>query len=117
MPRHTRTCIDRTYRYRCEGNKIWDSLTPEEKKKRAKHLKKLQAAEQAMTPTVPKDTSYKRIQYVRYADDFLIGVIGSKEDAESIKQKVKNFLMDSAETGNVRRQKQKSRIRETGRDF
>lgn len=57
-----RTCIDRTYRYRCEGNKIWDSLTPEEKKKRAKHLKKLQAAEQAMTPTVPKDTSYKRIQ-------------------------------------------------------
>ena len=27
-----RTCIDRTYRYRCEGNKIWDSLTPEEKK-------------------------------------------------------------------------------------
>ncbi len=30
----------------------------------------------------PMDTGYKRIQYVRYADDFLIGVIGSKEDAE-----------------------------------
>ena len=90
-----RTCIDRTYRYRCEGNKIWNSLTPEEKKKRAKHLKKLQAAEHAMTPTIPKDTNYKRIQYVRYADDFLIGVIGSKEDAEGIKQKVKNFLMDT----------------------
>ena len=26
------------------------------------------------------DTGYKRLKYVRYADDFLIGVIGSKED-------------------------------------
>lgn len=79
-------------------------------------LEKLQAAEQAMTPTVPKDTSYKRIQYVRYADDFLIGVIGSKEDAESIKQKVKNFLMDTLKL-EMSEEKQKSRIRETGRDF
>lgn len=106
-----KTCIDRTYRYRCEGNKIWDSLTPEEKKKRAKHLKKLQAAEQAMTPTVPKDTSYKRIQYVRYADDFLIGVIGSKEDAESIKQKVKNFLMDTLK---LEMSEKKTKITHTG---
>lgn len=106
-----RTCIDRTYRYRCEGNKIWDSLTPEEKKKRAKHLKKLQAAEQAMTPTVPKDTSYKRIQYVRYADDFLIGVIGSKEDAESIKQKVKNFLFDTLK---LEMSEEKTKITHTG---
>ena len=26
------------------------------------------------------DNGYKRLKYVRYADDFLIGVIGSKED-------------------------------------
>ncbi|MDR1631662.1 MAG: group II intron reverse transcriptase/maturase [Dysgonamonadaceae bacterium] len=38
------------------------------------------------------DTDYKRLKYVRYADDFLIGVIGSKDDAKTIKEDVKRFL-------------------------
>ncbi|NDW08262.1 reverse transcriptase/maturase family protein [Dysgonomonas sp. 520] len=38
------------------------------------------------------DENFKRIKYVRYADDFLIGVIGSKEDAKIIKEDIKNFL-------------------------
>ncbi|WP_197716126.1 reverse transcriptase domain-containing protein [Priestia endophytica] len=40
----------------------------------------------------PMDSGYKRIQYVRYADDFLIGVIGSKEDAIKVKEDLANFL-------------------------
>ena len=40
------------------------------------------------------DDSYKRLCYIRYADDFLIGVIGSKEDAEQIKQDVGCFIRD-----------------------
>lgn len=43
----------------------------------------------------PFDTSFKRLQYVRYADDFLIGVIGSKEDAIVIKDKVKAFVAET----------------------
>ena len=42
--------------------------------------------------TDPMDDSFKRIQYVRYADDFLIGVIGNKEDAKKIKADLTNFL-------------------------
>lgn len=38
------------------------------------------------------DEKYKKIQYIRYADDFIIGVIGSKEDAEIIKKRVGDFL-------------------------
>ncbi len=34
----------------------------------------------------------KRICYVRYADDFLIGVVGSKEDCVAIKAELKDFL-------------------------
>lgn len=41
------------------------------------------------------DTGYKRIQYVRYADDFLIGVIGSKEDAEKIKSDIGRFFEET----------------------
>ena len=43
----------------------------------------------------PFDTSFKRLHYVRYADDFLIGVIGSKEDAIAIKEQVKSFVADA----------------------
>ena len=89
-----RTSVNRTYRYRCEGKQIWEKLTPEERKSRSKKLKELERAEKSITPTVPKDEQYKRIQYTRYADDFLIGVIGSKEDAEQIKQDVKAFLQE-----------------------
>jgi len=38
------------------------------------------------------DTDYKRLKYVRYADDFLIGIIGSKQDAIKIKEDIKMFL-------------------------
>jgi len=38
------------------------------------------------------DTDYKRLKYVRYADDFLIGIIGNKQDAINIKEDVKMFL-------------------------
>ena len=38
------------------------------------------------------DTNFKRIQYNRYADDFVVGVIGSKQDALSIKEDLRQFL-------------------------
>lgn len=40
------------------------------------------------------DESYKRLKYVRYADDFLIGVTGSKKDAIAIKENIKKFLKE-----------------------
>lgn len=40
----------------------------------------------------PFDETFKRIQYTRYADDFIIGVIGSKEEAVKIKQQIFDFL-------------------------
>ena len=42
----------------------------------------------------PMDTEYKRVVYVRYADDFLIGVIGSKEDAKQVKIDVGEFIKE-----------------------
>ena len=48
-----------------------------------------------LIPSVDEmDENYKRIKYVRYADDFIIGVIGSKADSETIKEDIKNFLYD-----------------------
>jgi group II intron reverse transcriptase/maturase len=40
----------------------------------------------------PMDQNYRRLKYVRYADDWLIGIIGSKEDAVRIKEELTEFI-------------------------
>ena len=42
-----------------------------------------------------KDPDYRRLRYVRYADDFLLGFIGPKSEAEEIKQQLKEFLQET----------------------
>lgn len=39
-----------------------------------------------------KDENFKRMKYVRYADDFIIGVYGSKEDCIQLKKQIGEFL-------------------------
>lgn len=46
----------------------------------------------ASPPSDQMDPDYRRLRYIRYADDFLIGVIGSRCDAFDIMQHVRGFL-------------------------
>lgn len=57
-------------------------------------IKKLHREMQQHPATLDMDGDFKRMRYVRYADDFLIGVIGSKEDCVKAKEDIKNFLLD-----------------------
>lgn len=56
----------------------------------------------------PFDPNYRRLRYCRYADDFVIGIIGSKEDARNVMAEVRNFLI---ETLKLEVSKEKSGIR------
>ncbi|MEG3326235.1 reverse transcriptase/maturase family protein [Streptococcus suis] len=38
------------------------------------------------------DTSYRRLRYVRYADDFILGFTGSKAEAKAINKQIGDFL-------------------------
>jgi len=38
------------------------------------------------------DPNFRRLRYIRYADDFLLGLIGTKEEAETIKARITAFL-------------------------
>ena len=87
-----KTITNCIYEYRRKGKAIWQELSDNERKERNRILVEKQKKQKNMTPTVPIDPNYKRIQYTRYCDDFIIGVIGSKKDAEKIKQDIKNFL-------------------------
>lgn len=41
-----------------------------------------------------KDPDYKRMRYVRYADDFIIGILGSKEECLLIRDKAAKYLSE-----------------------
>lgn len=52
--------------------------------------------ERRKVPSVdPMDPNFKRLRYCRYADDFLIGVIGSKREAYEIMASVERFLTET----------------------
>jgi group II intron reverse transcriptase/maturase len=42
----------------------------------------------------PQDSDYRRLRYCRYADDFILGFVGPKEEAEEIKQRLRTFLQE-----------------------
>ncbi|MCK9921360.1 reverse transcriptase domain-containing protein [Frankia sp. AgPm24] len=42
----------------------------------------------------PRDPGYRRLRYVRYCDDTLLGFVGPKAEAEEIKQRLTAFLRD-----------------------
>ena len=69
-------------------------LLKNDENKRNQIISKLKDLEKdaLITPySNPLDDNYKRIYYTRYADDFLIGIIGSKTDAKEIKEKNKRI--------------------------
>jgi group II intron reverse transcriptase/maturase len=43
----------------------------------------------------PNDPTFRRLHYVRYADDTLIGVIGTKKEAQEIKELLRIFLHET----------------------
>lgn len=58
---------------------------------RQKKQKVLLARKRGITPTI-YDEEYIRIKYVRYADDFIIGIRGPKHIVTQILKEIKNFL-------------------------
>ncbi|WP_074736546.1 reverse transcriptase/maturase family protein, partial [Halobacillus karajensis] len=59
--------------------------------------KQLTQVEEALLRTSysnPMDSEYRRLSYVRYADDFLIGIIGSKKDAKQVRDDIATYLAE-----------------------
>ena len=43
----------------------------------------------------PHDPGYRRLRYVRYADDFVLGFIGPKAETKQVKESLETFLRDT----------------------
>jgi len=60
--------------------------------RKAELLKRKKEVRAKMLKTPSKSHTDKKLKYVRYADDFLIGVNGSCEDCAEIKRKLSEFI-------------------------
>jgi group II intron reverse transcriptase/maturase len=58
------------------------------------HIKQLTQRLRSLPSGDPQDPNYVRVRYLRYADDWIIGVTGPKHLAETIKEEVRQFLKD-----------------------
>lgn len=54
--------------------------------------KKLKIARRNISSIDTKNADYRRLRYVRYADDFILGFTGSKQEAEEIKVEIGEWL-------------------------
>ena len=50
----------------------------------------------------PQDPGYRRLRYIRYADDHLLGFIGPKAEAEAIKDQLARFLRETSRSNSTR---------------
>lgn len=73
--------------------KRYGELTDDLQKKSL--LKEIHRLETEKRKLPYKKATGKKIVYVRYADDFLIGVSGSREDCEKIKKELTAFISES----------------------
>lgn len=84
----------RLYRLRKKHKGNWPSLNKQEQKAIVRQCNALRQRMMQFPYYRQGNEDYKRLQYCRYADDFIIGVIGSKQDALDIKADLKAFLAD-----------------------
>lgn len=82
-------------RYKVCTPENWNKLSDSEKGQAAQRIHDIRAAMLETDYSDPQDSGYRRLFYVRYADDWLCGVIGSKEDAELIKANIKAYLSET----------------------
>jgi group II intron reverse transcriptase/maturase len=61
------------------------------KQGRTEEAMALRKETQQISALIPDDPNYRRLRYIRYADDHLFGFVGPKAEAEEIKVRVKEF--------------------------
>ena len=72
--------------------KLAKAKTEEEKQSLLESIWELDKVHKSIPCKDPMDENFRRLQYVRYADDFLIGIIGAKEDAQAVKQEIGTYI-------------------------
>jgi group II intron reverse transcriptase/maturase len=80
------------YKRRCRIDRLKAEGCQAEAETVKQKIKELEAERSPLPSRDWFDPAYRRLLYCRYADDFVIGIIGSKDDARQVMSEVTEFL-------------------------
>jgi len=72
--------------------RLCTSIAAAKRRENFDEVNRLKQERRKLMSVDPCDPDYRRLRYVRYADDFLLGFAGPKSEAEEIRQKLGEFL-------------------------
>jgi group II intron reverse transcriptase/maturase len=78
-----------------EYRNAWKHAQRAQRQGEVEESRKWQKASRQMPTGDPNDPNFRRLRYVRYADDFLLCFIGPRSEAEQIKETLRGFLLDT----------------------
>lgn len=90
-----RHLTQRIYQRRCRAEKLRSEGREDEAQDILTSVRCLEEERSVMPSKDGMDPGYKRLMFCRYADDFLIGIIGSKDEAREIMREAAAFLSES----------------------
>src|SRR5215469_800015 len=91
IPEYTKGAVrKRNQEYRRLLSRAYDLR----KRGKVEEARKLRKQAQQMPSVDLNDPDYRRLRYVRYADDFVLGFNGPRSEAAEIKQRLEEFLRD-----------------------
>jgi group II intron reverse transcriptase/maturase len=82
-------------RANAEYTKLISDSCSQRKRGNTEKAEALRSQAQAMPSKDVNDPQYRRLRYVRYADDFLLAFNGPRSEVEEIKQHLRKFLQDN----------------------
>jgi group II intron reverse transcriptase/maturase len=82
-------------RHSAEYNRICCLLGEAWRNEDRAEARRLLAERRKLPRSEPCDTDYRRLRYVRYADDFLLGFVGPASEARQIRDQIGEFLRDN----------------------
>jgi len=91
IPKYTKGVIRKA---NPEYRKLALKASQERRRGNTEEAERLKKQFQKLPSMEPADPDYRRLKYVRYADDFLLGFVGTKAEAEEIKRQLGKFLQE-----------------------
>jgi group II intron reverse transcriptase/maturase len=91
IPEYTRGEVRKRY---CEYDRVRMAATRAHARGDRHTASALRARLRQLPKGDPHDPGFRRLRYIRYADDHLLGFTGPKAEAEQIKQRLAAFLRD-----------------------
>ena len=100
-------------------NPEYDKFRKDSRNQRSKgnteKAEELRKYSQTLPSVMTNDPDYRRLKYIRYADDFVLGFVGPRSEAEEIKQHLRKFLREELKLERITKKRRVSPMRQAKR--